>query len=785
MKKRTMLFILGLSFLFCSHLWAKDYKVVCVFSGGSKGYLEADGKAGGLAQKVTLVKKLKRDAESSKNIFVALDSGNTIGPFFLSRLEKGKTILSAMADMGYQAMSPGDHEFGYGQNYFLSLATNKIPFLCANLYKDKKSLGKRSLLLTDQGLKIGIFGLTSPAIAKEVSGYALKDITIQPLVKEARAVVAELKKQGASLIICVGFLEVKEAHKIAEAVPEINLLIRNYHGAKPIGGTENYELGGAQGRAIIVAPQNHNQSVGIATLQVRETAGKIALHSASIGYLAVTRDLAADEGTKKAIEALKVDLEKRIGVALLPFAPSEGLPSEFKAASFAKMMAAILREQLHTEVAILNTNLFNEEELHKLSKKKTMSYLDLERIFHARGKISIFTLKGSEIADIVNKLDPEEPLAFSGVEKKGGAVLINGIALRGGDNYWVASVKYLASGTTGYPQFKGKGSEIDRFRIGKDYSVRSNAKGLDLSVQDSFSAYTNHLLKELGRGPNGSPFKSQVMDTLEREEPTYLFIFDNLRLTYSATKTAASSLLAATVPDSRASAKNQETMEIAGRFIFIRQTSFLLWENKLGFAYAQTDLEGQKKNVSNDDLYIESDASILGLGFDLWVFKMAPYFSVKYDTELEKDSGKPLEKIFYFSLGAAGVSAGPFTKLKFGALGKADFTGGKDTVHYGLLGQMDFSKKFWDTFTVDSQALVYYFPNQGEDKVGDLKVRLEWNTVVKMPFWKEFFFVMELRVFAFQAKKTTSDWGSNIAFSVGISYSKAWKFIYEPFFGRK
>ena len=78
---------------------------------------------------------------------------------------------------------------------------------------------------------------------------------------------------------------------------------------------------------------------------------------------------------------------------------------------------------------------------------------------------------------------------------------------------------------------------------------------------------------------------------------------------------------------------------------------------------------------------------------------------------------------------------------------------------------------------------MYYFPDQSSDKAGDLRFQVEWGTILKVPFFKDFYFILDLRLFAFQ-EKTTNQFGNLIAISVGINYYRAWKFFYEPLFGK-
>ncbi|RME04206.1 MAG: hypothetical protein D6805_03890 [Planctomycetota bacterium] len=759
-------------------------EILCIFTGGNKGRLEAneDG-TGGIVRKATLLEKFYQEAKKGKKFWLALDSGSTLAPDYLSRINKGRLMLEHLRNAHYTAMAVSNQEFAFGQSYFLDLVEGRkgVVVLAANVLKGKKRLTPLAIVKSWDGINIGVFGLTSPRIISKVSGYDLKGLKIEPVAKHAKAAIEYLQKKKCDLILCVGFLTSTEAHVLGNQFPQIDVIIRSYQASLPPSAVQDIQITSSLKNPIVVAPQQHNKYVGLLKMRLQKGMGRFQLNSVRIEYSPVNSSIPPHIPTQKSLDKLKKEVAKLSKIAVFPFSPSEVLPIKFNTVEFAKLMGAIIRQQLNTEIAILNLKNFDSKVFESFRQNKNITYLDLQKIFRAKGNIVRLTLKGSDIVNIHKNIKPDEPLVFVGLEKKKDGYFINGVPLRADDHYWVATNQYLASGNTGYPQFKNKLKEQSRFLIQPDLSFRISPKGLNIPLQEAFNTFSLQTLKQVGR--SSYAIKSTFIEILERKDPLYLIVFDNIRLTYSETSASVSSQLASLVNDTRASAQNEQTTRLAGTLRFIRHVPWWLMDNTVRFAYAQTKVEGQPRNTSEDDLVIETDNLFIGYGFQLTEqHHLVPFINLKFDTELEKDENKNQQKLLFFSLGASAVSPGPLTKLKFGAVGRADFSDTNNpTIQFGLLTELSFKKVFLGTFAFESNLLGYYFPDQSEDKPGDLRIRVEWGNILKVPFFKDFFFIVEFRLYTFQ-EKSTDKFGTHTSISLGITYYRAWKFLYESLF---
>ncbi len=127
---------------------------------------------GGLAGRATAVKGI-RDKVGAGNLLV-LDSGDLLVGTPLSSVFKGEPDVLAMNAIGYDAMSPGNHEFDFElkeQRYKTLSGLAKFPFLAANM-KGADKLGvtpNQGFIIKDvAGIKVGIIGITNP-VTPEIS----------------------------------------------------------------------------------------------------------------------------------------------------------------------------------------------------------------------------------------------------------------------------------------------------------------------------------------------------------------------------------------------------------------------------------------------------------------------------------------------------------------------------------------------------------------------------------------------------------------------------------------
>ena len=237
---------------------AQEVQEVCIlFTHDMHSHLspqpEGDGTRGGFARLKTLI---DRETEAAGDALV-LDAGDfSMGTLYQAVYETDASELTMMAHLGFDATTIGNHEFDYrgqGMAGMLQAAISNaevenvdLPaMLVSNIdwttvsdedgrafQSAMEAYGtKENLLLTCNGVKVGVFGV----MGKDSLACApLSPVQFTDIVEAAKVQVAELKKQGAELIVCLSHSGLwadpakSEDELLAKAVPEIDLIISGH-----------------------------------------------------------------------------------------------------------------------------------------------------------------------------------------------------------------------------------------------------------------------------------------------------------------------------------------------------------------------------------------------------------------------------------------------------------------------------------------------------------------------------------------------------------------------------
>jgi len=177
---------------------------------------------GGLSRRAGFADSLRR---LNPNLLI-VDSG---GFFPVAKAERDDApfMTEAMHDLGLAAAGLGDRELMFGRSFLLAtLAQHPVPVVCANLWE--KTAGPRRTLVKPWIVqkvgkhKVGLFGLLHPQAALGPSADSLE--TSDP-AEAAQKAVAELRKQGATIIVLLSSLGRVETEDLVLATPGIDVAI--------------------------------------------------------------------------------------------------------------------------------------------------------------------------------------------------------------------------------------------------------------------------------------------------------------------------------------------------------------------------------------------------------------------------------------------------------------------------------------------------------------------------------------------------------------------------------
>ena len=202
----------------------------------------------GLARVATAVATARSEGRPT----LLLDSGDTIQGtptqalvFKGSAGKGGDPTVRVMNRLGYAAMAVGNHEFDFGrQQLERSRSQARFPWLSANIVENGKPVFDPFVVLTIQGIRVGILGLTTKNVASWEPPSHVAGLQFQDTVEAARRYVPVLRgREHCDLVIVLthqgferdpvsgedrGGSDENQAYAIATEVPGIDLLLTGH-----------------------------------------------------------------------------------------------------------------------------------------------------------------------------------------------------------------------------------------------------------------------------------------------------------------------------------------------------------------------------------------------------------------------------------------------------------------------------------------------------------------------------------------------------------------------------
>lgn len=243
--KKVKLSILIFTLLVCSVFpifGVEPTKVTIIHTNDTHTRIKDDGKAIGFAKMATYVEELKKE-----NNVIVLDAGDMFQGLPIANLEQGQNIVSVINQVGYDAMAPGNHEYDFG-----SVNLNEIneqlnfPMLSANIKTTEgKDVFKPYIVKEFDGVKVGIFGLTTPETYYKTHPNNVKGYEFQDIVASAEKAVKDLKEtEKVDVVVMVSHLGLDEgtdtSDVVAEKVAGIDVIVDGHsHSNLPEGRKVN------------------------------------------------------------------------------------------------------------------------------------------------------------------------------------------------------------------------------------------------------------------------------------------------------------------------------------------------------------------------------------------------------------------------------------------------------------------------------------------------------------------------------------------------------------------
>ena len=196
-----------------------EVRIVIVPLSDTQRVFEQDGR-GGYAR----VSAIVEDERAESDAVVVVHSGNVFSPSLFSTVDSGAHAFDMMNRLNITILAPGPHEFDFGPAVAARrFAEARFPIVLSNVStRDGSPLAAttRRTLIDVAGYRLGFMGLLPQETATTSSPGPLN---IEDPVAATAAVAAELRADGADVVIALGGFDLRDAERIRAAGADIVL----------------------------------------------------------------------------------------------------------------------------------------------------------------------------------------------------------------------------------------------------------------------------------------------------------------------------------------------------------------------------------------------------------------------------------------------------------------------------------------------------------------------------------------------------------------------------------
>ena len=270
-KKKHVFFALFCVFVFsfyfnfkmCVH--AKDFSLTVIHTNDSHGTVSHE----------PYIKTLAEQKKNNGENVLILSAGDLFHGQLIASLSRGESIVNIFNMVGYNYITAGNHDFNYGLDRLKEIESQgKFKILVSNVVD--KATGANIFLPYDikeiDGLKVGIFGLSTPETLAKTSGRkSLEGTEFLSPIETAKKIVNELKSQGCKIIIAITHLGLDDAtlyenrsNSLAENVPEIDLIIDGHSHTELKNGLK-------VNNTLIAQTGEHGNNIGVVELKFSDS----------------------------------------------------------------------------------------------------------------------------------------------------------------------------------------------------------------------------------------------------------------------------------------------------------------------------------------------------------------------------------------------------------------------------------------------------------------------------------------------------------------------------------
>ncbi|MFC2167696.1 bifunctional metallophosphatase/5'-nucleotidase [Acidobacteriota bacterium] len=466
------LFVFALIFCSCSSQGLKKSLSLTILHtndhhGHTIAYTQNEIEIGGLAERITLIKKLKDQAVRTGDICFLLDagdisSGTLFSDFFVA--EPDWKIYSQF----YDAVTPGNHDFDFPFDATFNLVQKfKAPVISANLYRQQSGqlIFPPYKIFQKDSWKIAVIGISHPEtpLISTLGNDARLDF--RSADEAAGRYVEELRKTNDFIIV---LSHLGEDEKLAEAVKGIDLIVGG-HSHSP------YEEPINKNDTLILNAGYGGQYVGHLSLLLKKRRKGVKVKDIDYELLPVTSSLPPDIEILSLLQPYKEIFGDRdqavIGETGEIFSRTP-LADSMSSSILANLVADSYRFVTGSDFALVN-----EGGLRADLDKGPVTIDEIHQVLPFNNTLIVFKLSGNQIVHIFQTMaatiTSKDGILFPSnlhvtLQKSGKPTILtgDGEALIPDKIYTVAVGSFIARGGDGHTSFP-------RFTQKKDTQIRT------------------------------------------------------------------------------------------------------------------------------------------------------------------------------------------------------------------------------------------------------------------------------------------------------------------------
>ncbi|MCU7190468.1 bifunctional metallophosphatase/5'-nucleotidase [Turicibacter sanguinis] len=336
--------------------------------------------------------------------YLVLDAGDIFHGTPFATVELGESVAQVLKVVGYDAMSPGNHDFNYGQDRLVELGkVADVELLAANVKTIEGKLRYGDCFVKEiGGMSVGLFGLTTPETVTKTNPENVVGLTFgteEEIVAEAKLMVQVLQERGVDVIIGLMHMGIDtdsriKSTTIASQFDDIDLIIDGHSHSE----LNQYEIVNG---TILTSTGEHFKNVGVVTIQYDLMADeiiKLVPHQISMKQLEKCEE---DTEVKSVIDRIKNNqksiLEEVIGTTAIKL--EGGRSSVLNGhTNLGHLLTAAMLNETQADISLINGGTIRDSiDVGMITKG------DVLKVLPFSNHIVTVEMTGKQLIEILNK----------------------------------------------------------------------------------------------------------------------------------------------------------------------------------------------------------------------------------------------------------------------------------------------------------------------------------------------------------------------------------------------